>query len=106
MSVSSNAEPIVVGDNATLELLAYKNGSVWDISSGTVVLRLKKPDGTVLPLIEATITDGESGLAEYITDDELDVDGDWEIQWSVTKGGVTLSSRSVPFAVLPLNVPL
>jgi len=101
--MSQGTEPIVVGDTATFQLTARKDGAIWDISGATVSLRLRKPDGTVLTPLDASITDGPAGVARYTTDtDLLDSVGDWRRQWTVSKSGVVLSSQSVNFAVLDL----
>lgn len=93
---------IVAGDTTTFELNATKRGVIWDISGGTVLLKLKKPDGTVLTPIAASIIDGVNGVAQYTTPTTTLITGDWIRQWTVTKSGVTLSSRPIEFKVLEL----
>jgi len=95
-------QPLVVGDTADFTLYAKKDGVVWDISGGTVLLYLRKPDGTVLSAFTATISNGAGGVAHYqVADTVLDTAGDWARQWKIEKSGVELKTKIIYFSVEP-----
>lgn len=98
-------QPIVVGSTIDFTVIAKKDGSVWDISGATVTLYLRKPDGTVLSPLTATVSNGPAGTAHYQTDnDDLDVAGDWARQWKIVKSGIELKTKIIPFTVDPALV--
>lgn len=95
-------QPPVVGNTHAFKLTAKKDGSVWDISGATVTLSLRKPDGTVLSAFTASITNGPGGLAQYqVANTVLDESGDWARQWFISKSGVELRTKIIPFTVDP-----
>lgn len=95
-------QPIVVGSTIDFTLNAKKDGVVWDITGATVLLYLRKPNGTVLDAFTATVSNGPGGIAHYqVADTVLNTEGDWARQWKVEKSGVELKTRIVNFTVEP-----
>lgn len=98
-------QKIVVGDTIDFTLSAKKNGSAWNITDGSVLLYLVKPDATVLGPYTATLSSPATGGAHYAVDtDVIDQSGDWLRQWKVSAGGETLWSQEISFPVSPRAV--
>lgn len=95
-------QPIVLGDTLDFQLVASKDGVVWDISIGIVSIYFQDPTGVLTGPLSATITDGPNGKAHYqCTTSLLSLSGDWVYQWIVTVSGVTLKSSLIPLSVVP-----
>jgi len=98
-------QKIVVGDTIDFTLAAKKNGSAWNITGGSVLLYLVKPDATVLGPFDATLSSPTTGGAHYAVDtDVIDQSGDWVRQWKVSAEGITLWSQEIGFPVYPRAV--
>ena len=91
---------LVLGSTYRMKLTASKDGSVWDLSSATVKLYLRKPDGTVLTK-SATVSSPTAGVAHYDTlTTDLSVAGSWSRSWEVTDGSVVQESAPIFFVVI------
>lgn len=77
-----------------------KDGDVWDLSSATVKIYFRRPDGTSFSAT-ATVSSGPLGLAYYdCSTDDLDTAGEWTRTWEVTDGAVVQRLGPIPFAVI------
>lgn len=95
-------QPIIVGNTQDFTLYAKKDGVVWDITGATVLLSLRKPDGTILGPFTAIISNGPGGIAHYQVDNTvLDIEGDWSREWKVSKSGVEIRTKIINFTVEP-----
>lgn len=93
------AEPVTIASTNRFRLEAKKDGVIWALTSATVTLLLRKPDGTGL-VKTATVTDGPGGVAEYVSlTTDLDVIGGWRRSWRVVDGAVDVRSLPIPFSV-------
>ena len=93
-------QKIVVGSTPDFTLNAQKDSVVWDITGGTILLYLIKPDGTVLGPYTATITSGIGGIAHYqVATTVLNIRGSWYKQWKVTVSSIVMWSEQIPFTV-------
>jgi hypothetical protein len=96
------SQPIVVGDDVDLYLYVKKDGVVWNITGGTVLLYLRDPDGNWSAALSATIVSGSEGIARYSADETVfDQPGDWVKQWEVTVGTTTERTKAKKFTVEP-----
>lgn len=91
---------LVLGSTYNFKLTAKKDGVVWNITSATVNLYLKKPTGTILTKT-ATVTSGSSGIAEFTcSTSDLDTAGIWSRSWKVTEGSTVQESAPILFVVV------
>lgn len=91
---------LVIGSTYRFRLTATKDGTTWDLTTATVVLYLKKPDGTVLTK-SASILSGPAGTAYFdCATTDLDTAGLWSRSWKVTDGSVVVESEPVLFLVI------
>lgn len=103
-------EPLVVGgtyrlspggENPEGTLTALlKDGVTWDLTSATVSLLLKKPDGTTLTRSASIAAPATAGIAYYDTlTTDLDVAGIWHRSWKIVQAPITLYTSSIEFEV-------
>jgi len=90
---------IHVGDVGTVITLTIKDvNEIIDISSATShQIFLRKPSGKTVTRICIPVTDGHDGKIKYTTvENDLDEDGNWEIQAKVTLlSGTWYSDRGI-----------
>jgi hypothetical protein len=94
-------QPLTTGDSQDFILNARKDGSSWDLSSATVSLYLRRPDGIVLGPLTATVIQPTNGVAHYLSQTELSLPGQWRRHWLIqdTNGPTTRRSREIGFVV-------
>lgn len=95
---------IHVGDVGTELICTIKDGdSAVDISAGSAVIRLRKPQtGTVVQKTAVFVSDGTDGQIKYVTvSGDLDEAGTWQIQAQVTISTNTWNSDVQNFEVHP-----
>jgi len=95
------SEVVTVGSTKTWELIAKKDGVVWDISSAVVTLYFVKQDSSIVSF-NAPVTDGINGIAKYTNLSTLFVSADrgtWFSVWKVADGSVVEYSVGEVFTV-------
>lgn len=94
------ASEIIVADSThSFKLIAEKDGAVWNLSSATVELILRDPDG-IETTNNATVTDGANGIASYSSAaSDHSKPGNWKRTWKVTDSSIVQKSRPIPFRV-------
>lgn len=91
---------LVIGSTYRFRLTATRDGSVWDLSTATIVLYFKKPDGTILTK-SASLISGPAGTAYFdCATTDLDTAGLWSRSWKVTDGAVVVESEPILFLVI------
>lgn len=100
-TVTWASDRYTVGGSFLFDTIFKADGTVINITGGTVSLYFRKPNGTILTR-SGTITDGAAGVAEYETDgDDFTVDGNWARRWTVTVGGIVYVWTWYEFYVHP-----
>jgi hypothetical protein len=95
-------QDVVVGNDVTFTLAVKKDGALWDITGGTVLLYLRDPAGNWSTAYSGTIVSGPAGTARYVANETvIDEEGEWALQWSVTVSGTTLRTVVETFTVQP-----
>jgi hypothetical protein len=99
--MAADTSVLVAGGTYRFLLTATKDGTPWDLSSASVALYFRKPDGTALPGLAATVLSAAAGTAYYdsLTTDLTDL-GQWARAWEVTDGAVVQRGRPVLFRVV------
>jgi hypothetical protein len=78
-----------------------KDGAAWDLSDGTVTIKLVRPDKTVSVEAEMTAEDGEGGVFYYdtlVTD--LDEAGYWSASLRIVDNAPAVPvSKDYPYSI-------
>lgn len=78
-----------VGNVDRIRVTITKDGVAWNLTSGTVVFRFKKPDRTTTFDRNATAESASGGIFYYDTlTTDFDTAGDWTMTVIVTDGTV------------------
>ena len=99
----SETKKIHVGDCPTFRFrILDQDGSVVDISTATIEMVFREPDGSPNKQTATLTGDGTDGRMEYKADTNfLDQDGEWQRQPKVTIGSDVFRSDKVNFRVWP-----
>jgi hypothetical protein len=93
-------QALVVGSTHRFEVVLAKDGEDWDLDAATVVLAIRKPDGSggfSDTTVNATV---DGNLAYYVCSTTfLDVPGVWSRSWRVTDGAIVGKTPRVVFEV-------
>lgn len=89
------------GDVGTVFEFTVKDGSVVvDLSSATIAVYFRKPDGAVLTKTGVLLNDGTDGKMKYTTiAGDLSDAGDWSVQAGITISGGTWKTDIQHFRV-------
>ena len=96
-------DSLTVGSTFLFVHVAYKDGLIWDLSSATVTLSLRDPNGAIV-VNSATILSGPAGLVQYVGvvgDITMTDQGQrkWARRWNITDGAIVQHSHWIEFSV-------
>jgi hypothetical protein len=93
--VTTGPEPLAVGSVLTMQLQAYKDGVAWDLTGGSVTLKLLDPAGNPTSISGSIV--GQGAQAPWTVTSPA---GNWTRAWvAQDAGGTHLVSRPIVFAV-------
>lgn len=75
-----NTSIFVVGSTKTFTIIAMRNGAPWDLTDGTVTLKMTDPTGTTGSPIAASIS-YNSATANWTVVTPI---GEWQRTWTLT----------------------
>lgn len=92
---------LTVGSQYRFQATITKNGLLWDLTSATVVIYFKRPDGTTFNQTGALLS-ATNGQVNYdCTTSDLNQAGSWTRSWKITdSGGKVTNTIPVQFTVL------
>lgn len=98
-------EVFKLGSTQRLQITARKDGAVWDLTSATITLFLRRPDGKETEY-SATASSPTSGIARYdAAASVLNKTGNWIRTWKIVDGSVTQYSEEIPFRIVRTVLP-
>ena len=73
-----------IGSTEIFQLRAYKNGLLWDLTGGTVLFKIAKPDQTIIVISAFTIYNGGAMAGWTVIGPVSSLTSQWFCCWDVT----------------------
>jgi hypothetical protein len=74
-------EIFTIGSSEIFQLRAYKDGLLWDLTGASIVLKIAKPDGTIINLSPLSVYNGGATVGWTVIGP---ASKDWYAAWDIT----------------------